>query len=411
MLTTRRNEGRRDHAGAGVMAPLVLAMLWGCAVQAHEVRFTTGEHDRPPGPAVARVPASLEPGTYLLEADGASIPAQVDHDQRVWWWAEAAPAGTSRTYTLKPAEAGAERVQVRQAAEDRVDVLIEGQPFTSMHFRQDETKVYLHPVIGPTGAAVTRHFPMREVEGERRDHPHHRSIWTAHGDIKVGDFDRPPSNYWHEGRPETTGLQRVRRIVRAVSGPVFGQIVAEIDWMAPDGKRDFTETRTYTFFRGDDGHRIIDLTSALKFTEGDTRFGDTKEGGMCAVRVATSMDEQSPGSGRMVNAEGQAGERTIWGKPSPWCDYVGPVNGETVGIAVMDAPDNFRHPVRWHIRAYGLYTANPFGTGEFTGGAEDGSHVFKKDESVTFNYRILIHRGDTREARVADQYRIYRETR
>jgi hypothetical protein len=82
------------------------------------------------------------------------------------------------------------------------------------------------------------------------------------------------------------------------------------------------------------------------------------------------------------------------------------VENRTVGIAVFDAPTNFGHPVSWHIRAYGLYAANPFGLKAF-GQNQDGAHTWKKGETAEFNYRILIHAGDTKQAKIAEQYGLY----
>ena len=49
-------------------------------------------------------------------------------------------------------------------------------------------------------------------------------------------------------------------------------------------------------------------------------------------------------------------------------------NGEKVGIAILDHPANPRHPVRWHVRGYGLFAANPFGLSVFTNDkSQDGA--------------------------------------
>jgi len=263
---------------------------------------------------------------------------------------------------------------------------------------------------------VTRDWPMKdnpvEKDNKRQDHPHHRSIWCAHGDVRTKDLTKAgATNYWDEGEPSTKGRQVLKRIVRTVSGPVFGQIEAEIDWTTPAGERQISEVRTYTFF-ADAASRIIDARNVFRFSDSDVMFGDTKEGGIVALRVAVTMDEKGitkPEAlhGRMTNSSGGVGKDECWGKSAAWCDYVGPVNGKTVGIAVFDHPRNFRHPTHWHIRDYGLYTANPFGLSEFVGKDQNGSHTWKKGETAEFNYRIIIHEGDTKAARVADQWRLY----
>jgi hypothetical protein len=135
------------------------------------------------------------------------------------------------------------------------------------------------------------------------------------------------------------------------------------------------------------------------------KFGQTKEGGIVALRLAVTMDEvgvKKPVElhGRMINSTGATGMAACWSKPAEWCDYDGPVEGQTVGVAVFDNPGNLRHPTTWHIRDYGLYTANPFMPTEKD---KDNSYTWKKGESAEFNYRVLIHKGDTNAARIPDQ--------
>ena len=48
-------------------------------------------------------------------------------------------------------------------------------------------KPYLAPVIGPTGKQMTRNYPMKKVEGEQHDHPHHRGINFGHESISGFD--------------------------------------------------------------------------------------------------------------------------------------------------------------------------------------------------------------------------------
>ncbi len=402
-----------------------------------EITVSAGDTARPAGPVCWKPAEPLDANkTYLLAAEGATpVPAQVDADGRLWWWA--APMEAGRTATLKvessPAGHAKEAVQVKQVREGLIEVTIDGKPFTAFHYGEETPKPYLYPVIGPTGDPVTRDYPMKENPLEkdpgggiksRQDHHHHRSIWVAHGDVRMGDFSKPGSNYWNEVREKDSqaaaatrkgnDCEIVRRIVRMVGGPVFGQIVADIDWINKDGRRELTEERTYTFFRSDEGSRVIDTRVIFRFPDGDVMFADTKEGGIVALRLAVTMDEVGATvdgrkvHGQMCNAAGGVGAKGCWGKPAAWCDYVGPVNGKTVGVAVLDHPKNFRHPVTWHIRDYGLYTANPFGLKDFTGDKNrNGSQTWKKGETVEFNYRIVIHKDDTKKARIADAYGLY----
>lgn len=309
------------------------------------------------------------------------------------------------------------RMTVEKRGDDQVDVKIDGKLFTSLNFRKSEPKVYLYPVIGPTGVGVTRDFIMRdtaiEKENKRQDHPHHRSLWTAHGDIRVGDFDKKGYDFWAEPGGKPLPKQVLTKIARMDGGEGTASIQAEIEWQTPEGKRLFTEIRTYGFKAAGKDRRIIDVRNVFKFDDMDVKFADTKEGGIVALRLAVSMDEvgtKTPEAlhGQMTNSKGGVGAKECWGKSAEWCDYAGPLAGETVGVAVFDHPKNLRHPSTWHIRDYGLYTANPFGVRDFTGDkSKDGSQVWKKGETAEFNYRIIIHKGDTQAAGIADAWKQY----
>jgi hypothetical protein len=110
----------------------------------------------------------------------------------------------------------------------------------------------------------------------------------------------------------------------------------------------------------------------------------------------------------MVNSLGAEGEKAIWGKRADWVNYDGKVEGEDVGIAVLDHPKSFRHPTTWHARGYGLFAANPFGLRDFTRDPnQDGSWTIPEGKSLTFRYRVIIHHGDYREAHIGEAYQKY----
>ena len=408
-----------------VMAVLPLTGI-ACVKPAVQTSITiaAGDRARPAGPVSYQASSGLDVSkAYVLTSEGKpDIPAQADEDGKLWWWAVPMSAGQQITYklALRPAAAVTSHVKVEPAGVGVINVTIDGKFFTAFHYEVETARPYLYPVLAASGEPVTRNYPMKddplEKANKRQDHNHHRSIWTAHGDVRTKDFDKRGTDYWQGERGRGHAYQEVKRIVRLVSGPVFGRIEAEIEWNTKDGHRELTEDRTYTFFRGNDTVRIIDPKIVFKFTDGDVMFADTKEGGIISTRLAVTMDEQGVEidgkkvHGQMCNSNGQVGEEQCWGKAADWCDYVGPVDGKTVGIAIMDAKSNFRHPTTWHIRGYGLYAANPFGLSGFTNDkSKNGSCTWKKGETATFNYRILIHQGGTQDARIADEYGLYME--
>lgn len=278
---------------------------------------------------------------------------------------------------------------------DTVRVEIGGALFTEYHYK-DADRPYFYPVIGPTGENVTRHWPMKDGENEQKDHRHHRGLWFTHGAVNGQDF-------WSEGK----GPKIVQeRFVDVSSGPDKGVIETESRWVAKDGKTVCTDRRRHVFY-GRAGRGMMDFEITIRASDGKVVMGDTKEGSM-AVRLAPTMRVKGKvGKGHIVNSEGVRDKKT-WGKRAKWCDYYGPVNGKTVGIAIFDHPRNPRHPTWWHVRDYGLFAANPFGIRHFERKPKGaGDLTIPAGDSATFRYRIYLHRGDEKEGNVEKHYREY----
>jgi hypothetical protein len=284
----------------------------------------------------------------------------------------------------------------RQDSVNAIDVVIDGVPFTTYHYAEGEKKPYLWPVHGDGGVRVTRDFPMGEKELSD-DHPHHRSMWTSYGDINGADC-------WMEG--EKAGWQ-VTKEVTFGSGDAYGWILAKNTWTNGAKEPVISEEREYRFYAGEPRARQFDVGVTFKADYGDALFKDTKEGGIMSLRIRDVMTEQRGG---VITTAAGVGEKACWGKPSPWCDYSGTIEGAGAhGIAVFDHPTNLRHPSRWHVRAYGLLGANCFGLGHFTNGEQNGDYTLKSGDALTFRYRVYIHRGDVSAAKVSDRFADYAE--
>lgn len=119
------------------------------------------------------------------------------------------------------------------------------------------------------------------------------------------------------------------------SGAVVGLIRTKDDWLGHDGERVCADERTLKFHKAG-ANRIIDVDMTLKATNGPAVFGDTKEG-MFGLRLASSMDVKRREGGQITNAEGVT-DVAARGKTSLRADYTGPVEGKTVGIAVLNHP-------------------------------------------------------------------------
>jgi len=286
---------------------------------------------------------------------------------------------------------------------DKIDVAIDGKPFTTFYYAGDAPKPYLHPLRAASGKIVTRMYPMEQVEGETRDHPHHRGLWFTHGDVNGLDF------WINEAGPKrkpNTGVIVPLKVMEIKDGK-NGVIKASFEWRTPDGQPLLEEVRTMTF-SGDANTRRIDFDVTFTAKKQPVKFGDTKEG-FFAIRLSDKLKEERGGTGTMTNAEGMSKEKDVWGKQSPWVDYSGTLDGEKVGIAILDHPGNPVHPTYWHSRGYGLFAANAFGKRDFTRDkTQDGSKTIQPGENMRFRYRVLIHAGDTAEAKIAEAYQQYK---
>jgi len=296
----------------------------------------------------------------------------------------------------------------------KIAVEINGQPFTGFFIAGDDVvKPYLFPLRAATGTYVTRMWPLEKVAEEDKliadkvikpDHPHQRGLWIAHDSVNKLDFwntatlDQSPYN-----RPDR-GRIVLRKTGKVTSGKTKGSIAATFDWQDRAGVAQLTESRVMTFY-ADPSLRIVDFDITLTAVQ-KLVIGDSKDG-FFGIRLRPVLQEDT-GTGHITNADGLKGESALWGKSSNWCDYSGLIGGEKVGVAILDDPRNPRHPVRWHVRAYGLFAANPFGNATFTGDKTQASPTaLEPGKSLRFRYRLIIHPGDAAAAGLPAQWDRY----
>lgn len=385
------------------LAACLLALLTTTAARAgaHVVVTVRGTSaDVTDTPIVAPAGVGLAGGNYVLKpgGNGPAIPAQVFAEGGKPYLAfvlDQLKAGQSETFALEPEAGKGNRSAGVALVKDGPNVVVNvgGNLFTK-YVTDTGPKPFYFPVIGPNGKRFSRAFPMEKLEGEDKDHPHQRSLWFTHGNVNGIDF-------WSEQSAHGSIKETSRQLVTA--GPAVGVIQTTDDWLGPDGKKVCEDERVVRFYNTK-ATRVLDFDITIKATAGPVTFGDTKEG-MFGVRMASSMDVKRKQGGKITNAEGTT-DNAAWGKASPWVDYVGPVEGETVGIAILNHPSSFRYPTTWHVRDYGLFAANPFGWHDF-GRDERGDYTLPAGKSLVFRYRMIFHKGDTASASVPAAFKAY----
>jgi hypothetical protein len=299
---------------------------------------------------------------------------------------------------------------VRDDAKQRVEVFVDGQPFTAYIYPAAFKKPVLYPIRTAKGTLVTRGFPLDPRPGERVDHPHHVGLWFNYGDVNGTDFWNNSDAIKPDERPKMGTI--VHKAVTAVrSGADKGELEVDMDWVLADGKGPVVlKEHTLFVFRGGPGWRSADRITRLQALGERVSLTDNKEG-MLGLRVARQLEIPSKKpevftdaagrattvatlnnegvNGDYLTSEGKTGD-AAWGTRGRWCTLSARIGDEPVTIAILDHPGNPGHPTYWHARGYGLFAANNLGQKALSNGKDELNFALEAGASVTFRHRILI---------------------
>jgi len=296
--------------------------------------------------------------------------------------------------------------------EKRIDISIDGKPFTSYIYPDELMKPVLYPLRTSKGTLISRGWPMDPRPGERIDHPHHVGLWFNYGDVNGLDFWNNSTAIPAEKKNAYGTIKHV-----AVNNMTVGsdRAVLEVtkDWQKPDGTSLIKEEATYLFTAEGDLRAIEIITKLTALTE-DVSFKDNKEG-LLGIRVARELEHPSDIPEKFTDANGLATEVAklnndgvtghyrssegiegdeVWSTRGKWVNLEGQIKDESISLVILDHPDNVGYPTYWHARGYGLFAANPLGQKEFSKGKEVLDFKLKKGESVTFKHKVLISSGN-----------------
>jgi Methane oxygenase PmoA len=319
-------------------------------------------------------------------------------------------------------------VVVDEAAR-KVDVSIDGKPFTSYIWPTTLKKPVLYPLRTANGTIVTRGYPLEQRPGERIDHPHHAGLWFNYEDVNGLDFWNNSDAIKPEQAPKM-GTILQRKIVSAKSG-AQGELDVDTDWVSFD-KKVLLNEHTHFVFRGGPGFRSVDRITTLTALDTKVNFPDAKDG-MLGLRVIRALEipsdkaevftdasgrpttvaklDNTGVNGTYLTSEGKKGD-AAWGTRGRWCNLSGMVGTEPVTITILDHPSNPGFPTYWHARGYGLFAVNPLGQKIFSKAKEELNFSLAPHASATFRYRVLITSAiatpDSTEAAFKDFASAYR---
>jgi len=304
--------------------------------------------------------------------------------------------------------------------ENKVDVKINGKLFTTYKWGDDWTKPFLEPITTPSGIQVSRRHPLTELEGGTDDHLHHTGVFFSVDGVNGNKF-------WNNKGKDLPMQIRHTGVKEIAGGADSGKLVTTSQWIDKKGAVLLEDERTMKFFACKDGSGYaIDFALDMKAKADKVVFEDTEEG-VFAIRVADCLREKGPktflkpgdplpeesikGTGVYMSSNGDITAKKAWGKRARWMAMQGVRGGKVVGVAILNHPESINYPTYWHVRDYGLFSANPLGQGDFQRQWEEeyGYNknpviplrlTLKKDEKVHFRFLVVAYEG----AKTADDF-------
>jgi hypothetical protein len=267
----------------------------------------------------------------------------------------------------------------------RIDVTVGDRFFTSYRFQEDEKYPFFFPLNSPvSGGSVTS---MRNGV-----YPHHTSLFFGCDLVNGG-------NYWQEGLERGRIVSLGARVTE--TGGERAVIEDECIWKRPDAEAPILDRRKITVTAPSKDLYQLDFDIEMEMLADVTVLKTNHS--LFSARIDPDLSVEQGGT--MVNAEGKASEDGTFGAASPWIDCYGTRKTGIEGIAILQHPSNKWFPSPWFTRDYGFISPTPM-----YWPADDQATYLKKGEKVTLRYRVLVHAGDTRQARIAEEYGKYRQT-
>lgn len=326
-------------------------------------------------PVSGDIPDSM---TALATPDGRRFPAQKMHDGIV----AILTCEAGETLSLQPDDTVMPEIRLAMAT-DCLILLRGGATVGGYFWDRALWKPYFGPICDDTGHPFTR------IDFRAAEHPHHRSVFIAVGDVNGVDA-------WNE--QADCGIIRNERIDDVMTGAAFASFTAYNLWTDHAEKPLMHEKTTYRMYNQSDACRMLDITVTFSADFGEVVFGPTKEAGPLGIRMRDEL-RADHGTGLIANSRGEKTEAECWGHEAEWCDYSGEMPFGTMGITAFDHPDNERYPTTWHVRDYGLFAANNL---YFKGG-----RTIAAGSSLTYRFRLLFHRARLTPEEISEKYAQY----
>ncbi len=315
---------------------------------------------------------------------------------RLWTWAAllgaaggcALASGCGIAGTGEPQQ----EVRVTAARDDDAGALrfaIDGREAFVYQYGSEWAIPHIWPLRSPSGRSLL----VQKTE----PFPHHRSLWIVDkiqlGDGPVIDFYHEWQNRVDAERPELGHHSFIRHdgFTELRDGPGCAAATAELTWMIHGEPAMDQELRMELADLGD-GEYSLHLQWSLVAAYGELRFpSDWVHYAWPYLRMDPAFNGEN--GGVITDDQGRRGQEATNGQYARWVDYSGTVDGVTEGVTVV-LPDDGQ-PRKWLTREYGTF-------GPRRPDAWSGTKFrLERGERLSGEVRLLIHRGDVVDGRVA----------
>ena len=247
--------------------------------------------------------------------------------------------------------------------------------------RRGETYKVFHHVYSPDGQQLV-------TKGPGGLFPHHRGLFYGFNRISYGD--KKKADVWHCRNGES---QTHQKMVRKISGPVFGSQLAVIYWHGQDGKPFAHELREMTAFRINGG-TLIEFDSILESEVGPVKLdGDPQHAGF-QFRASQAVPDKTKNLTFYIrpDGKGEPGKFRNWSAKKgeseinkshvnlPWNALNFTIGDDNFTCCYLDHPDNPKES-RFSERDYGRFGSY------FEYQMDDG-------KPLKLQYRIWLQEGE-----------------
>ncbi len=223
-----------------------------------------------------------------------------------------------------------------------------------------------------------------------------QGVWIAHGNVNSAAFGAASPGFSDGGRSDGGRIETRELVVRRGSQSVGFRHTC--DWVAA-GERVLTETRTVRLTSGPSAGALLDIDLVLTPSgESSVTLGRSAFGLLCARIAAPLLPDAG---GQVRNSNDEFGPDAINGRQAAWCACNGVVDGETVGVAILDHPTNPWHPSPWVCTEGGLLSPSPFPW---------RTHELTLQAPLRLRYRLVVHSGYVEAGWVHQRLRDWSQT-